>query len=515
MTAPTNPSTTARCRDASFTTSGQSNDIDPHRPVLRRWRFINGRDGVNEPVAADHVSWNVSDLISTLRYRAPKIATGIAVGQLAWPAVKYLRAKARERTTYTVKVPANDEIYDELHEWVLGLLPSQEQRALVGFTSTRDQPTMISPDGAPRAEPRLRLRYDGAREQSVTVAGRKIKVVVCDGEAAAGDGARRKPAEIVFTATSLEAQRDLLTEIEQVVHRSHSRNRKPLVRMLNKWGDWERLDNLPARDLDSVILPHGQLERIINDVARFLASEPDYLRRCIPWHRGHLYEGPPGTGKTSVARAIASHFNMDVWYLPLADIKKDCELLSVLNRISPKSMLLLEDADVFHAATQRDDDSGVTLSGLLNALDGVATPHGLLTVLTSNSPEVLDHAVVRAGRVDLRETFSCVDGDQAARLIARWYGHPVSGAHRIGGISPADIIEACKRHDNPTAALAELGSPWHDVDMDAGCGGCGHPRHEHVDAPGFLDGCTGMAKVLTPSGDVDRICECDGFEGKS
>lgn len=401
-----------------------------------------------------------SDLIATLREKAPRLAMGIAAGQLAWPAARMIHAKARERTTYTVKVPGSDDVYDELHEWVLGLLPPKEQRALVAWSSKRGY-LIEAPAGRPAAPepPGLRLRYDGSRQQVITVAGHKVKVVVADGVHGKEESSYFKPPEIVFTTSSAAGRDALLAEIRRVLSRSHERKRKPSFRMLGKWGDWEHLDDLPPRDLDSVILPAGQLERLTADVGRFLASEQDYLRRCIPWHRGHLYEGPPGTGKTSVARAIASHFGMDVWYLPLADVKKDGELLRVASRIGPRSMLLLEDIDVFHAATRRDDDADVTLSGLLNTLDGIATPHGLLTVLTTNSPEVLDHAVRRAGRVDLVEHFGLADTGQVRRLIGRWYERSAvipGDIPGIGGIAPADVVEACKRHDDPARAIGEL-----------------------------------------------------------
>jgi mitochondrial chaperone BCS1 len=396
-----------------------------------------------------------SDLITTLRERAPRLALAFAAGQAAWPAAQYVRSRARERATYTVKVPGDDGIYDDLHEWVLGLLSPGERRALVAWSSRRGALSEADSGSGRRQPPSLRLRYDGTREQVIRVAGHQIKVAVSD-NGPEDDDRRWKPPEIMFTARSATARDALVAEIAGVLRRTQESARKPSFRMLDKWGSWERLDDLPPRGLDSVVLPAGQIERLTADVERFLASEQDYLRRCVPWHRGHLYEGPPGTGKTSVARAIASHFGMDVWYLPLADVKKDGDLLRLVTRVTPRSMLLLEDVDVFHAATERDDDADVTLSGLLNALDGIATPHGLLTVLTTNTPEVLDDAVSRAGRVDLVEHFSLADASQVAALVASWYGRPAVNSDGVAGMSPAEVIEACKRHDRPAAALAEL-----------------------------------------------------------
>jgi mitochondrial chaperone BCS1 len=102
----------------------------------------------------------------------------------------------------------------------------------------------------------------------------------------------------------------------------------------------------------------------------------------------------------------------------------------------------------------------VTLSGLLNALDGIATPHGLVTVMTTNAPEALDPAVIRPGRVDLTETFGLADAGQAARLVSHYYGVPLDAADASGTaeVAPAEVIEACKRHDYPLDALASLGA---------------------------------------------------------
>jgi len=405
-----------------------------------------------------------SDLISTLRDKAPRMAMALAVGQLAWPAARSVRTWARDQATYTVKVLGDDEVYDDLHEWVLAMLPPGQRRALVAWSS---KPGFFAetPGGPPKPLRPLRLRYDGAREQVIRVGGHRIRVAVTDSEAGGDDRRRWKPPEIVFTARSVTGRDALIAEIEGVLRASQQAARKPEVRMLGKWDDWERLD--------SVVLPPGQMERLTADVGRFLASEHEYVRRCIPWHRGHLYEGPPGTGKTSVARALASHFGMDLWYLPLADVKKDGELLRLASSVTPRSMLLLEDVDVFHAATERDDDADLTLSGLLNTLDGIATPHGLLTVLTTNTPEVLDHAVTRAGRVDLTEHFSLASAEQVASLVARWYRVGAVNAGGVCGIPPAEVVEACKRHDDPAAALADLAA----CSAASAGAGAGLPRH--------------------------------------
>jgi hypothetical protein len=419
----------------------------------------------------------LTDLVSALSRRSPLLGATVAAGKAIWPVATALRNRQRESSTFTVKVLSTDLLWGEVHTWLLTLLPPEKYRSLI-VLSEQVSSRMSHPfhdDGRPRVEkpPELRARYDGSREQVIIVGSHRVKVRVITYEGA-GNSKAAQPSEVEFTASNLAARDALFTELRRLLEESVKR-RIPSFRMLNKWDEWEKIDDLPARSPASVILPPGQLENLTADLSRFLAAEGEYQRRTIPWHRGYLFEGPPGTGKTSVAMALASYFGLDVWYMPLSDVKLDADLIRAVSLVGPRSLLLLEDVDVFHAARERNDTKeGVTLSGLLNALDGVGTPPGLVKVLTTNQPGVLDQALIRPGRVDVTEVFGLSGCDEVARFIARWYDVPVGvflgGAEEslfngAKSVALAEVAEACKRHDDATAAVAaviELMIPWKD-----------------------------------------------------
>ncbi len=61
---------------------------------------------------------------------------------------------------------------------------------------------------------------------------------------------------------------------------------------------WTDIKKKPYRPLDSVILPKGVLDSIVKDAREFITSEHWYTRAGIPYRRGYLFHGPPGTGKS-------------------------------------------------------------------------------------------------------------------------------------------------------------------------------------------------------------------------
>lgn len=184
---------------------------------------------------------------------------------------------------------------------------------------------------------------------------------------------------------------------------------------------WVRTSGCLARPLESVILPYGVREMLKTDIQVFLKSKDWYTTTGIPYHRGYLLHGLPGSGKSSLVEGMAHHFKRDVYLLHLSGAR-DSDLPSLFSEVRSGSILLLEDVDCVESTAKRGDSkeksekSNVTLSGLLNVLDGLQAPSGVLYFLTTNHREKLDPALIRPGRVDVQVEFGHATAEQAQRL---------------------------------------------------------------------------------------------------
>eukprot|EP00929_Paragymnodinium_shiwhaense_P005464 TRINITY_DN10747_c0_g1_i1.p1 TRINITY_DN10747_c0_g1~~TRINITY_DN10747_c0_g1_i1.p1 ORF type:complete len:689 (-),score=177.97 TRINITY_DN10747_c0_g1_i1:334-2400(-) len=217
----------------------------------------------------------------------------------------------------------------------------------------------------------------------------------------------------------------------------------------------------PGRSISSVVLPRlpgsdlDMAEALLEDAREFLASERWYTERGIPYRRGYMLHGIPGGGKSSLVMAVASELRLPIYMLQLSSELMSDETLNTLLQYGmhdPPTILLLEDVDLLHSAVLQREKQGsdaerlqelerqnaarlngqdqqerkrrggkLTLSGLLNALDGPTATTGRLLFMTTNARDRLDPALFRSGRIDYEVEFTYAEHDQVRRLFSRFY----------------------------------------------------------------------------------------------
>lgn len=193
--------------------------------------------------------------------------------------------------------------------------------------------------------------------------------------------------------------------------------------------DWVPLgEPRRKRPLGSVILDEGVKESVVSDAKDFLAQQQWYADRGIPYRRGYLLFGPPGSGKSSFIQALAGELDYSVAMVNLSEIGvTDDKLAFLLTKLPERTILLLEDVDSAFLNRRKKEADGyggptVTFSGLLNALDGLSAGEERIAFLTTNHVELLDPALIRPGRVDMMVRIGEATRYQAAQMWERFYG---------------------------------------------------------------------------------------------
>ncbi|KAK5282860.1 hypothetical protein LTS03_011482 [Exophiala xenobiotica] len=334
----------------------------------------------------------------------------------------------------TVYVSCVDEAYDMLITW------AESQKFTRDACSSIATVDCTNPWGWYRPWQHMRTVPDGASQKSLHYApwnGRfyfwhKHHLLVFRRMQSPGES-RSEELSISCFSRSTRILKELLEECRhhylEIVQNKTS--------IFEHQGDkWKKPRVRNKRKMPTVILDETVKSLLLRDLSDFFEPTAPgwYSDRGIPYQRGYLWHGPPGTGKSSLSLSIAGEFGLDIYVVNLSSID-DKDLSTLFSELPPQCLVLLEDIDA--ASSKRSevtdpthDDQNercsspkkpiremVSLSTLLNVIDGVGSPEGRVLIMTTNHPERLDDALVRPGRVDMKVEFQLTDRKMMTQLF--------------------------------------------------------------------------------------------------
>lgn len=187
-----------------------------------------------------------------------------------------------------------------------------------------------------------------------------------------------------------------------------------------KTQNWSYVGTLQCRPEESIVMDKKILSNLFKDIELFCSkeSEKEYDKFGQTYKRNYLFYGKPGSGKSSLVNVIANKFKRNIYILCFDPNLTDNSLMTAISSINDKNgILLIEDIDCIFQNRDDNNKSNVTFSTLLNVLDGVSSPRGLITIVTSNHVDKLDKALLRPGRVDMMVEFSNMVRQQLIDLL--------------------------------------------------------------------------------------------------
>lgn len=393
-----------------------------------------------------------TDFIATLKEN-PYFGAGfglVGVGALltiSKKGLQYGSIAARRHLLMTLEVPSKDKSYHWLLQWIT-VNARHTQHLSVETTFTQSESGKI--DTQFDFVPSPGNHYFRYKNTLIFVERNREKQMV--------DLHTGTPWETV-TLTAVGRNKELFYEILNQAREMALQKQEGKTIMYTAMGAEWRQFGYPRkrRPIDSVILDRGISDGILKDVKEFINNPKWYFDRGIPYRRGYLLYGPPGCGKSSFIMALAGELQYSICMMNLSERSLSDDRLNHLMNVAPQqSIILLEDIDAAFVSREEAEDprfqgmGRVTLSGLLNTLDGVASTEARIVFMTTNYIDRLDPALIRPGRVDLKQLVGHATKHQLLQMYSRFYPE-------LGPASAEEFATKALSFDRPISIAAVQG----------------------------------------------------------
>lgn len=181
--------------------------------------------------------------------------------------------------------------------------------------------------------------------------------------------------------------------------------------------------NITFKDVAGI----SEIKEELEEVVDFLNNPKKYQKYGVSLPKGVILVGPPGVGKTLIAKAVAGEADVPFFYQSGASFvhiyvgmgaKRVRELFTVAKKNAP-SIIFIDEIDA--VGKQRglgsNDEREATLNELLTQMDGFGSSSGVMVIAATNKIEVLDDALLRAGRFDRRVFLTLPNKDDRLKIL--------------------------------------------------------------------------------------------------
>jgi adenylate kinase family enzyme len=200
----------------------------------------------------------------------------------------------------------------------------------------------------------------------------------------------------------LQKIKDFLSDVFNYISEidEHGKVKLYVSKCSQYFASWETFNSVEVQSFENIFMDKKLKECIITYLDNFRASKEKYIKYGRTYKTNLLLTGIPGSGKTSLCKALAKKYGYSIYIMNFNKNMTDSHLLDLVSEVKENSIILYEDIDSYFT-DRTSNDISVSFSCFINILDGTLSKgSGIINIITTNFPDKLDSAILRPGRID-------------------------------------------------------------------------------------------------------------------